>query len=688
MEEQPVNTVSTGGTFFAGRLKNFLPEWRKITQDRFILDLVQGFKIDFLQPPIKQFPVKASFSRDEKRQINEEILKLLHMGVIEDIEHEEGEVISPIFSRPKSDGTVRLILNLKKLNQSVCYEHFKMEGVETVLSMIKQDCFMASVDLKHAYYSLPVDEMYKKYLKFEWEGKLYAFKVLPNGFSAGPRYFTKLLKPVFAKLRAQGHLSVGYIDDIYLQGASRHECENNVLATKSLLEKLGFVIHMTKSELVPSKKLIFLGFVWDSETMTVKVAEHRAQKVKQNCQRILSAKKWSIRELAQVIGQIVACFPGVLWGPLYYRKLEENKILALRKAKGNYDAYMTTLSSEARKELEWWNNNILKASKPIKHEEPDIVIDTDASFLGYGGSCGDIKVSSKWKDEEKNSHINVLELRAVQLVLKSVNKQFCIEGKHVRVRCDNSCAVAYLNNMGGSKSMSCNDVAHSIWEWCIGKNIWLSVSFIPGKSNIEADYHSRVFNDDTEWQLSPKVFRDLCSWFDKPEVDLFATRLNYQIKPFVSWKPDPECWAIDAFSVNWNRFELIYGFPPFSIIHRVLSKWETEEAEGVIIAPLWQTAAWFPQLLRLLTDFPVILPKTPRLLQLPGADVLHPLRHKLQMVACRLSGNVCKSREFREKLKTLSWHPGDRLQRNSISLTYIGGSSFVCNGEVIPSLQM
>lgn len=37
---------------------------------------------------------------------------------------------------------------------------------------------------------------------------------------------------------------------------------------------------------------------------------------------------------------------------------------------------------------------------------------------------------------------------------------------------------------------------------------------------------------------------------------MFATRLNYQVKPFVSWKPDPECMAVDAFTVNWETLYL------------------------------------------------------------------------------------------------------------------------------------
>ena len=66
----------------------------------------------------------------------EEINKLIGKGVIESIEHKKGEFISLIFVRSKSDGTSRLILNLKTLNGFLEYNHFKMETVHSVADLI------------------------------------------------------------------------------------------------------------------------------------------------------------------------------------------------------------------------------------------------------------------------------------------------------------------------------------------------------------------------------------------------------------------------------------------------------------------------------------------------------------------------------------------------------------------------
>ena len=89
--------------------------------------------------------------------------------------------------------------------------------------------------------------------------------------------------------------------------------------------------------------------------------------------------------------------------------------------------------------------------------------------------------------------------------------------------------------------------------------------------NTEADMLSRQFNDHTEWKLSPDISHKVTDRLLKPDIDLFASRLNLQMKPFISWGPDPEALAINAFTQNWSEW-LIYAFPPFSLLQKVLSK--------------------------------------------------------------------------------------------------------------------
>ena len=279
---------------------------------------------------------------------------------------------------------------------------------------------------------------------------------------------------------------------------------------------------------------MLLGFKVDSETMTVKVTEERAQNVKKSTKELMERKSFTIRELAKVIGQIVSCFPGVKYGPLFYRNLEQDKVKSLKINRGNFDGKVKNLTKESIEELNWWNLNIEKSSNDIQTTKPTVFVESDASMEGFGAKCRGICMNGRWTDSEKENHINVLELLAVFYALKGFARKFAFENVHIRISCDNTTTVAYLNHMGGSKSQKCNELAKQIWMWCIKRNIWIPTVHLAGILNKDADRESRIFNDDIEWKLNPAIFDKICEKFGKPDIDIFASRLNYQIKPFVS----------------------------------------------------------------------------------------------------------------------------------------------------------
>ena len=203
-----------------------------------------------------------------------------------------------------------------------------------------------------------------------------------------------------------------------------------------------------------------------------------------------------------------------------------------------------TLSQMAKTELRWWIENIDMASRPIMFGNPDITITTDASNLGWAAVCNGTKTGGLWGKDEADFHINYLEMKAVLLGLKSLCNN--TTGKHIRVQCDNTTTVSYINEMGGIKSVLCNDMAQTIWVWCIDSNIWLSAYHIPASQNTDADKQSRVFNVSTEWSLCTQVFEDIQKLWGKSDVDLFASRLNFKIPSYVSWRPDANAMFVNA----------------------------------------------------------------------------------------------------------------------------------------------
>ena len=226
-----------------------------------------------------------------------------------------------------------------------------MDNLNATLGMVRQNCYMAGIDLADAYYTVPVALSDQKYLVFNFEGQLYKYMCLPNGLSSAPRIFTKLMEPVFSALRKKGHQIMGYLDDSFLMGDTFVECEKAVVASVELLTKLGFQIHSEKSRLLPVQVIKYLGFLIDSVTMTVRLTPLKRQKVLSIISEIISSKSL-IRDLAKLLGTLESTLPGVQFGRLHMWHLQQDKNEALRNSQGNYNS-PCKLSDNSYKELKW-----------------------------------------------------------------------------------------------------------------------------------------------------------------------------------------------------------------------------------------------------------------------------------------------------------------------------------------------
>ncbi|WAR19957.1 YG31B-like protein [Mya arenaria] len=198
-----------------------------------------------------KFPQKKG--KPKKLNLLQKLIFENRRAVIEEVCHHPNEYISPIFVIPKRSGEYRMILNLKNLNKYVEYHHFKMDTFESALKLVKTNMFFASTDIRHGYYSLPIAVEDQVKLRFIHLGKIYQYRALPNGISSAPKQFTKMMKPVYASLRMMGHKNSGYIDDSLLMGDTYSD-------TVNLMMELGFMIHETKSVMVPTRKITFLGY--------------------------------------------------------------------------------------------------------------------------------------------------------------------------------------------------------------------------------------------------------------------------------------------------------------------------------------------------------------------------------------------------------------------------------------------
>lgn len=202
-----------------GNTKHFVNNWKKISSDPWIISAIQGIEIPLIEFPYQhEEPRPIKFSKEESLCMQEAVDSSKDKNVIELSKEEEMQFVSNIFMVPKSNGKVRIILDLSKFNDFVEKQHFKMDTIHTATSMIVPNVFMSSIDLQDAYFTFPMALPHRKFLKFRWRGTLWQFVGLPMGISCAPRIFTKLIAPIFAHIRQQGGQCFPYLDDSFIFG--------------------------------------------------------------------------------------------------------------------------------------------------------------------------------------------------------------------------------------------------------------------------------------------------------------------------------------------------------------------------------------------------------------------------------------------------------------------------------------
>ena len=154
-----------------------------------------------------------------------------------------------------------------------------METINVARELINSNDSLASVDLSDAYFSIPIHESYRTFLRFIWKEQLSEFVCLPFGYSLAPRTFTKVPKPLYALLRSNGMKVCYYIDDTLIFVASKAECSANVHKVIRLLGDFGFKTNYKKSQFDPVTRLTYLGFILDSSTMASPSLDHLTRKL-------------------------------------------------------------------------------------------------------------------------------------------------------------------------------------------------------------------------------------------------------------------------------------------------------------------------------------------------------------------------------------------------------------------------
>ena len=229
------------------------------------------------------------------------------------------------------------------------------------------------------------------------------------------------------------------------------------------------------------------------------------------------------------------------------------------------------------------------------------------------------------------------ELRAIKLGLRKFKDS--VQDKVVALFSDNTSAIAYLRNQGGTLSQNLNKEAQEILRWAEDHAVILRPQFLAGSRNVIADSLSRPNEiQGTEWTLCQQVVDKLTKTWPAT-IDLFATSINYRLPVYYAPFQDPMSAGTDALLQNWDNLQA-YAFPPFPLIRKVLNKIrQSRRLELTMIAPFWPQKEWFPDLLESITELPLRLPMRRDLLRQPHFHRFHQNLQGLRLHAWRLSSD-------------------------------------------------
>merc|ERR1711895_402772 len=302
-EEVPTLPSSPSGESndsLAGRLQSFAPAWTPYAPSRWQRILKRGYHWTWKSKPPKLSMPKLLM---QSRTLQDEVQSLLEKGAIYPVTPEPC-FLARIFAIPKPNGKVSLILDVSQLNEYIHVPELSFKNHGDFRKALVPPAWIVTLDLKEAYYHVPMHPRLHKFLALTCWGKLFYFKVLPFGLAPAPWVFQSLMSFPVTWLQAEGVKILSYLDDVVIWNSCKETLLKHSQKTLSLLSGLGFSINLEKSELTPSRTLVWLGVQWDALNGTWALPLACRESISSQAEAILNSNLVSRRAWEKLLGSI------------------------------------------------------------------------------------------------------------------------------------------------------------------------------------------------------------------------------------------------------------------------------------------------------------------------------------------------------------------------------------------------
>ncbi|GFU36803.1 hypothetical protein TNCV_365651 [Trichonephila clavipes] len=189
------------------------------------------------EEPVCQPPRRLAFT--ERQEVNKQIEEWLNEGIIRP---SSSEYASPIVMVKKKDGSSRMCIDYRKLNQKLVKDTFSLPIIEDVLDTLQEAKVYSTLDLRNGFFHVDVDEDCRKYTSFIVPDGQFEFNKVPFGLSTSPGVFQRYVSSIFRDLTRKG-IVISYLDDLVIPAKNEQE------ANKKTGKKEGFLNPISKESI-------------------------------------------------------------------------------------------------------------------------------------------------------------------------------------------------------------------------------------------------------------------------------------------------------------------------------------------------------------------------------------------------------------------------------------------------------
>ena len=509
-----------------------------------------------------------------------------------------------VATRDLPDGTQKLRLcwdGSRCINLLLKEQPVKLH-LQRALEITKKNDFQIKYDLKSAFHHIKIHQEQVDYLGAAFtseEGELiyFIFLYLPFGLSTAVHAITKLFKPFNAYLHKKGVRHTIYIDDGRGLAETKEEAEQSRQFIYAALQKSGWILESQKSDKEGQASQIkeYLGFIIDTQQMTVRLSDDKQQALAQHLKDTLSYgthKRMPAKVLARCLGKMVSAEPALGPMPIMAARAGYAQLEEATSRKG-WDTTLN-LNEDSLAALEFFSENFRQFdNSPFRTENNSVsvlsIIGQPSEFIkssfisnytkfdneeiwasdasgfatcAYAVKGQEMYFRGKLTDQEQKLSSGHRELLAVRHTLENFQRAESTTVLHIFWLTDSENLTRFLTK-GSCKKHIQRDIFR-VMNICQRAGIRITpIHLLRDDPRIQvADQGSKQADTDN-WGVDIATFQQFDSRHQFT-IDLFASNLNAKCKNFFSNFYCDQTSGVEAFVHNWDG-EIAWVCPPPSL---------------------------------------------------------------------------------------------------------------------------